>query len=439
MSSKSSKSIKSNNPLSAFAPSRKLRSHTTKKTSSSSSKEISSVTSKDSASNVQDNVRVVICDSNDSDKQRFETPVEHVEISATRIHGLTSNKSKNSTSIPSYDINLEDSNLILGITSGSSSKNDSSSEIEHHKRKSMNTRNETAKAPRLSEKDADTLSKALYYSKKAYEEALLAKESSVRTENAINEFIKAQSSCNESNENANGESKVHTKKKQFWYSQTVTNACLELFFLEKDPSDETMCEFIYDNLKKAHPENVSKIENNTAGGWKKFWREAIQSLARNEFRTRRANYVRNIKSAISNTFGKVFLGEIPGQKVSFDEIANWKNSTNVLWAKKNLWSQVKDSDKDDDTYINRITSQVFKEEKFTTNNCLFVIAVVDLIFDVDVQTTTLSGETITKRMEKLNNDKKKQEEQEGNDQEGGSDDQEEVNRDDDDKGEYEDE
>jgi hypothetical protein len=77
-------------------------------------------------------------------------------------------------------------------------------------------------APRLSEKDADTLSKALYYSKKAYEEALLAKESSVRTENAINEFIKAQSSCNESNENSNGESKGHTKKKQFWYSVSTT-------------------------------------------------------------------------------------------------------------------------------------------------------------------------------------------------------------------------
>ncbi|CAB4483681.1 unnamed protein product [Rhizophagus irregularis] len=369
------------------------------KTSSSSSKEISSVTSKDSASNVQDNVRVVICNSNDSDKQRFETPVEHVEISATRIHGLTSNKSKNSTSIPSYDINLEDLNLILvytQLTHHMLFQNDSSLEIEHHKRKT----------PCLSDKDADTLSKTLYYSKKAYEEALLAKESSVRTENAINEFIKAQSSCNESNENANGESKVHTKKKQFWYSVSTT---------------------------------MFPDRNNTAGGWKKFWREAIQSLARNEFRIRRANYVRNIKSAISNTFGKVFLGEIPGQKVSFDEIANWKNSTNVLWAKKNLWSQVKDSDKDDDTYINRITSQVFKEKKFTTNNCLFVIAVVDLIFDVDVQTTTLSGETITKRMEKLNNDKKKQEEQEGNDQEGGSDDQEEVNRDDDDKGEYEDE
>ncbi|CAB4393680.1 unnamed protein product [Rhizophagus irregularis] len=385
MSSKSSKSIKSNNPLSAFVPCRKLRSHTTKKTSSSSSKEISSVISKDSASNVQDNVRVII---------------------STRIHGLTSNKSKNSTSIPSYNINLGDSNLILGITSGSSSKNDSSLEIEHHKRKSMNTRNETAKAPRLSEKDAETLTKALYYSKKAYEEAFLAKESSVCTENVINEFIKAQSSCNESNENSNGESKGHTKKKQFWYSQTITNACSKLFFLEKDLSDKIMCEFIYDNLKKAHPENVSKIENNTASGWKKFWREAIQSLARNEFCTRRANYVRNIKSAISNTFGKVFFGEIPGQMASFDEIANWKNSTNCS-KKKSLLP--------------------------------IIVAVVNLIFDLNVQATTLSGETITKRMEKLNNDKKKQEEQEGNDQENGSDDQEEVNRDDDDKEEYEDE
>lgn len=105
----------------------------------------------------------------------------------------------------------------------------------------MNTRNETAKgkqvigmlterwlllnlivcitAPRLNhDKDAETLNKALHYSKKAYEEALLAKESSVRIEKAINEFIKAQSSCNESNENSNGESKGHTKKKQFWYS-----------------------------------------------------------------------------------------------------------------------------------------------------------------------------------------------------------------------------
>jgi hypothetical protein len=72
--------------------------------------------------------------------------------------------------------------------------------------------------PRHNDKDAETLSKALYYSKKAYEEALAAKESSLRTENAVNEFIKAQSSRNESNENSNGESKGYAKKKHFWYT-----------------------------------------------------------------------------------------------------------------------------------------------------------------------------------------------------------------------------
>lgn len=58
----------------------------------------------------------------------------------------------------------------------------------------------------------------------------------------------------------------------------MANACSELFFSEKDPNDETLCNFIYNNLVKAHPEEVAKIENNTAGGWKKFWSEAIQSL-----------------------------------------------------------------------------------------------------------------------------------------------------------------
>lgn len=73
--------------------------------------------------------------------------------------------------------------------------------------------------PRHNDKDVETLSKVLYYSKKAYEEALAAKESSFRTENAINEFIKTQSLRNESNENSNGESKG--KKKHFWYMVSV--------------------------------------------------------------------------------------------------------------------------------------------------------------------------------------------------------------------------
>jgi len=50
----------------------------------------------------------------------------------------------------------------------------------------------------------------------------------------------------------------------------VTNACSELFFTNKDPSDEIMCNFIYDSLVKAHHEEVLKIENNTVGGWNKF-------------------------------------------------------------------------------------------------------------------------------------------------------------------------
>ncbi|CAB4430608.1 unnamed protein product [Rhizophagus irregularis] len=38
------------------------------------------------------------------------------------------------------------------------------------------------RAPCLNDKDAEMLSKVLYYSKKVYEEALLAKESSLQTD-----------------------------------------------------------------------------------------------------------------------------------------------------------------------------------------------------------------------------------------------------------------
>ena len=74
---------------------------------------------------------------------------------------------------------------------------------------------------RLNEKDAETLNKALYYSKKTYEEAIAAKESSLRTENAINEFIKSQLH-NDNNEHSNGEAKgYYTKKKHYWYTVSV--------------------------------------------------------------------------------------------------------------------------------------------------------------------------------------------------------------------------
>ena len=76
--------------------------------------------------------------------------------------------------------------------------------------------------PRLNEKDAETLNKALYYSKKAYEEAIAARESSLRTENAINEFIKSQLH-NDNNEHSNGEAKgYYMKKKHYWYTVSVS-------------------------------------------------------------------------------------------------------------------------------------------------------------------------------------------------------------------------
>jgi len=38
-----------------------------------------------------------------------------------------------------------------------------------------------------------------------------------------------------------------------------------------------MCEFIHNSLKKAHSEEIAKIEN-VDGGWKKYWSEVLQSV-----------------------------------------------------------------------------------------------------------------------------------------------------------------
>jgi len=75
----------------------------------------------------------------------------------------------------------------------------------------------------------------------------------------------------------------------------VTNACSELFFSEKDPSDETMSDFIYNTLVKVHPKEISKIENNTSGGWKKFWSEAIQTLVSCFTHTNKTNILSWVK------------------------------------------------------------------------------------------------------------------------------------------------
>jgi hypothetical protein len=88
---------------------------------------------------------------------------------------------------------------------------------------------------------------------------------------------------------------------------------------------------------------------------------------------------------------------------------NWKTSSNVKWASENLWCQVdEDNDDQDDTYMNRILNEVFKADKRNTSNCAFVIAIVDLMFDTNVQTTTLTGEMIIDRMNKKLNAQSKE-------------------------------
>ena len=64
--------------------------------------------------------------------------------------------------------------------------------------------------------DSELLNKALDYSKKAYEEALQAKEASLRVENALADFI--QSIQNNHSETSNVDSKGHNKKVRLWYT-----------------------------------------------------------------------------------------------------------------------------------------------------------------------------------------------------------------------------
>ena len=107
-----------------------------------------------------------------------------------------------------------------------------------------------------------------------------------------------------------------------------------------------------------------------------------------------------------NVFGKAFIGVYPGYKATSSEVLEWKTSKNVKWACENLWNKVKDGDNTNDTYINRITQEVLKTNECTTNNCLFVVSIVELMFDPEIQTTVLSGELISKRMINRNEQQK---------------------------------
>ncbi|POG72950.1 hypothetical protein GLOIN_2v1840191 [Rhizophagus irregularis DAOM 181602=DAOM 197198] len=121
------------------------------------------------------------------------------------------------------------------------------------------------------------------------------------------------------------------------FKNTLVKSCNDLFQTDKNPTDESMREAIYTALVNEHPDEVEKIEK-TKDGW---------------FRC----------------------------------------------AYENLWNGVDESGNDPcDTYISCITKEVLKSNERTSNNCLFIIAIVDLMFDPNIQTTVLSGESIIKCM-----------------------------------------
>jgi len=73
----------------------------------------------------------------------------------------------------------------------------------------------------VSRLNAKTLNKALFYSKKVYEEALVAKETSLCIEQAVSNFIKELTHNNISESNNNKTKGINRKKDLFWYNVSV--------------------------------------------------------------------------------------------------------------------------------------------------------------------------------------------------------------------------
>jgi hypothetical protein len=85
--------------------------------------------------------------------------------------------------------------------------------------------------------------------------------------------------------------------------------------------------------------------------------------------------------------------------VTTEEVLEWKTRENTKSAKERLWTKVDPNGKNPgDTYMSHIIKEVLKTTECTADNCAFVTAIVDLMFDHNVQTTTLSGKAIVKRM-----------------------------------------
>lgn len=118
-------------------------------------------------------------------------------------------------------------------------------------------------------------------------------------------------------------------------------------------------------------------------------------------RVKRASYVRNIKNAIINVFGSSSIGNFPGSKAMPEEVYMWKTSRGVSDAKQNLWKKVENDGDDGDTYMNRITNEVLKDDDRTAENCAFIVAVVNLMLDSNIRTTVLTSELLERKLKEF--------------------------------------
>ncbi|CAG8855143.1 13173_t:CDS:1, partial [Gigaspora margarita] len=117
--------------------------------------------------------------------------------------------------------------------------------------------------------------------------------------------------------------------------------------------------------------------------------------ARLQYRVRCANDIRKIKSAMVNILGKVSISDAPGQKASKKEVLAWKTSPALLEAKTKLWKPVDLSEDADpqDIYIRHIMIEVWRNRHSKINQ-EFAIAVIEMMFDPAIITTSLTSDDI---------------------------------------------
>jgi len=195
----------------------------------------------------------------------------------------------------------------------------------------------------------------------------------------------------------------------------------ELLEVNKNADDQTMRDACYTKLKENQSEKLKKVED-SKDSWDKYWDEVVQIdvcqfllhiinltqmliigsilQARQQYQVRRAHHVRKIKTAMINVLGKVMIGDVPKQKASKEEIINWKTSPAMLEAKAKLWQPVDTAEDADpqDTYIRHIMTDVWRDNRSKVNQ-QFAIAVIDMMFDPTITTTSLTGDEIAQRMQ----------------------------------------